>query len=268
MMVLEEFFDNYFKLIKEVNDFHFEYLVSNKFKFPKTNYLELKKFIDTATNFLSDIDEHILNDLAGKLYNDINSLYKFYKDIKNKTKYVELVFYQEYLEKKEEYRTLKEEYEQLKKSMEEYNSAIAKFEEQLKTLKKDTPEYKKVKRNYVDTIYELSKNKDRFYQVKEELERLEKEEERKFFPKFEKLKDLHIKKLEKILNVKLYYFEKLLWHNASNSQAVVKFFETSNIDGDFSTKTFIKYFLKKIDPSKTQDSEWYSYLQKMLKVAE
>ena len=32
--------------------------------------------------------------------------------------------------------------------------------------------YKKIKRNYVDTIYELSKNKDRFYQVKEELEKL------------------------------------------------------------------------------------------------
>ena len=51
MMVLEEFFDNYFKLIKEVNDFHFEYLVSNKFKFPKANYLELKRFNNEKNSY-------------------------------------------------------------------------------------------------------------------------------------------------------------------------------------------------------------------------
>ncbi len=267
-MVLEDFLKKYFQQIKEVNDFHFEYLVTNKFKFPKANYIELKKFIDTATNFLMEIDEHILDDLTGKVYQDLNSLYTFYKGIKNKTKYVELIFYQEYLEKKNEYKTLKDEYEKLKIRMEEYNSAISKLEEQLKTLEKGSSEYKKVKKNYVDMIYELSKNKDRFYELKDLLESLEKEEELKFFPQFNKLKDLHLKKLEKIINVKLYYFDKLLWHKASNSSAVVKFFETSHIDGDFSTKTFIKYFLKNIDVSKAQNSEWYIYLQKMLKVVE
>ncbi|GAB6045843.1 hypothetical protein JCM11957_14410 [Caminibacter profundus] len=79
---------------------------------------------------------------------------------------------------------------------------------------------------------------------------------------------MHLKKLEKIINVKLYYFDKLLWYNASKSNLIVEFFNKSNINGDFSTKTFIKYFLKNIDMSKSHNSDWLIYLQKILKVVE
>jgi len=267
-MELDKFLEDYFHLIKKVNDFHFNYLVTNKFKFPKTNYLELKKFIDTATNFLLDLDEHILNGLAGKLYQDIESLYTFYKDFYKKTQYTEVVFYQEYLENLDNYKSLKDEYEQLKKSMEEYNNTIITCEEKLKIISQNDPSYKKIKKMYVDAIYEMSKNKDRLYEIKKQLDEIEKREELHFFPKFNKLKEMNILKLEKILNSKLYYFDKLLWYNASQSDAVVNFFIKSDIEGDFSTKTFIKYHLKNIDVSKTYNSEWLMYLKKILRIIE
>jgi hypothetical protein len=98
--------------------------------------------------------------------------------------------------------------------------------------------------------------------------KIEKREEMRFFPEFNKLKEINLKKLEKIINTKLYYFEKILWFNASKSPLVIKFFNDSHIEGNFSTKTFIKDFLKNIDISKSSNSKWYLYLQKMLKVAE
>ena len=266
--MLEEFLNNYFSLIKKVNNFHWEYLTTNKFKFPKTNYIELKKFIDTATNFLSDIDKSILEGLAGKLYQDITSLYNFYNEFFKKSKYTEYVFYREYLENIEKYKKLKEKVESLKKSMEEYNLTIQTTEEQLKNLSEKDSNYKKIKKTYVDAIYELSKVKDEYHKSKKEMTEIEKKEEMQFFPEFNKLKEINLKKLEKIINVKLYYFEKILWFNASKSPLIVKFFNNSHIEGDFSTKTFIKYFLKNIDISKSSNSEWYLYLQKMLKVAE
>jgi hypothetical protein len=266
--MLEEFLDNYFDLIKKVNNFHWEYLTTNKFRFPKANYIELKKFIDTATNFLSDIDKNILEGLAGKLYQDVNSLYNFYNDFYKKSKYTEYVFYREYLETIEKYKKLNEKVHNLKKSMEEYNLTIQTTEEQLKKISEKDPNYKKIKKTYVDSIYELSKIKDEYYEAKNEMTKIEKREEMCFFPEFNKLKEINLKKLEKIINTKLFYFEKILWFNASKSPLVVKFFNDSNIEGDFSTKTFIKYFLKNIDISKSSNSEWYLYLQKMLKVAE
>lgn len=79
---------------------------------------------------------------------------------------------------------------------------------------------------------------------------------------------MHLKKLEKIINVKLYYYEKLLWFKASESYEIKKFFESSNIDGDFSTKTFINYYLKNLDESKSSNGDWLKYLKKILKVIE
>jgi hypothetical protein len=266
--MLEEFLDNYFNLINKVNDFHWNYISTNKFKFPKTNYFELKRFIDTAANFLSDIDENILDGLAGKLYQDINSLYNFYNDFYKKSKYTEYVFYREYLENIEKYKTLSEKVKNLKKSMEEYNLTIQTTEEQLKKISEKDPNYKKIKKTYVDSIYELSKIKDEYQEAKKEMTEIEKREEMHFFPEFNKQREINLKKLEKIINVKLYYFEKILWFNASKSPLIIKFFNNAHIEGNFSTKTFIKYFLKNIDISKSSNSEWYLYLQKILKVAE
>jgi len=266
--MLNEFLDDYFALIKRVNDFHWNYLVINKFKFPKNDYVELKRFIDTATNFLSEIDRDILSKLAGKLYQDITSLYEYYNDFNKKTKYTEYIFYKEYLETIDKYKKLKDEVEKFQKSMEEYSNIIQSSEEQLKIISESDSNYKKIKKKYVDAIYEFSKVKEDFYKAKEHMSEIEKAEQMKFFPEFNKLKEHNLKKLEKIINVKLYYFEKLLWFNASKSPAVIKFFDDSNIEGDFSTKTFIKYFLKNIDISKSSNSEWLSYLQKMLRVVE
>jgi len=266
--MLEEFLNNYFELIKKVNDFHWKFIVENKFKFPTSDYIKLKQFIDTATNFLSEIDENILTGLAGKLYQDVNSLYHFYNEFVKKSQYTEYVFYQEYLENIEKYKTIKEKVEKLKKSMEEYNLLIKSSEEQLKNISEKDPNYKKIKKTYVDAIYELSKVKDEYYESKKLMEEIEKKESMKFFPEFNKLKEINIKKLKKIINVKLYYFDKILWFNASKSPSIIKFFDESHIEGDFSTKTFIKYYLKNIDISKSANSEWLIYLQNMLKVAE
>ena len=265
---LEKFLEDYFALIKKVNEFHYSYLISNKFKFPKTDYIELKRFIDTATNFLTDIDKEILDGVAGKLYQDVTSLYDFYKHFSQKSKYTQNIFYQEYLENINNYKKLKDEVEKLKASIEKYTYTISTNEEKLKTMSNNDKEYKKTKKLYVDAIYELSITKDQFYESKALLEEIEKKEEKEFFPKFNKLKQLHLLKLKKIINTKLFYFDKILWYNASKSELIIKFFNTSDINGDFSTKTFIQYFLKNIDMSKSHNSEWLIYLQKMLKVIE
>jgi len=265
---LQEFLDQYFDLIKRVNDFHWKILIENKFIFPKNNYIELKKFIDTATNFLRDIDDKILKGLNGKLYQDMDSLYNFYNQFAKESQYSEVIFYKNYLDTLDEYREVKEKVENLKDKIEEYTDLISKSEEQLKHITQKDSSYKKIKKIYVDSIYELSKCKDEFYENKRKMEEIKKREEVKFFPEFKKLREIYLKKLEKIINVKLFYFDKLLWFNAQNSELIVNFFTTSHIEGDFSTKTFIKYFLKNIDEAKSNNSEWLSYLKQMLRVIE
>ncbi|GAB6074225.1 hypothetical protein [Nautilia lithotrophica] len=273
-MMLDEFIELYFSEIEKINNYHFNYLISNKFSFPKNNYIELKKFIDTATHFLSEIDDSLLKGLTAKLYNDINSLYKYYQNFRKKTEYDEFVFSNEYLPEHDKYKQLKNKFEILKSEIENYNKTILEVENKLKKYKQQPKEqedlirYKKLKKQQVDSIYYISKIKEEYTEIKKIMNELENSERKTFIPKFNKFKDLHLKKLEKIINVKLFYYEKLLWVNASESSEIKKFFEQSNIEGEFSTKTFINYYLKNIDETKSSNGEWLKYLKKILKVIE
>ncbi|WP_457561376.1 hypothetical protein [Caminibacter sp.] len=271
--MIEGFLEEYFKDIKKVSEFHFDFLLKNRFKFPKVNYLEVKRFIDTATNFLKDIDPDFLNSLANKLYKDIQALYEFYSKFKKKVEYDEVVFYREYLENLEEYKRLNEKYNNLKKQIEALNSVVSKTEERIKNFEdtKDEDkikELKKLKKNYVDAIYELSKIKEEYEKVKKELKELEEKEKLKFMPKFKTYKEKYLKLMEKIIATKLYYFDRLLWECAKKSDEIQKFFIRSHIQGDFSTKTFIDYFIKNIDVSIANDGDWIMYLRKISKVIE
>jgi len=267
-MKLEDFLKEYFDLIKRVNSFHWQFLTENKFIFPKNSYIELKKFIDTATNFLSDIDDKILQGLTGKLYSDVDSLYEFYIKFLKETKYIEAIFYKNYLDLLDEYQVVKKNVKKLQNKIEEYTELITTSEEKLEHISENDPKYKKLKRIYVDAIHELSNYQDEFYKNKKKMIEIEKREEGIFFSEFKKLRDFNLKKLEKIINSKLFYFDKLLWVNAQKSKDIVQFFKTSNIEGEFSTKTFIQYFLRNIDEAKSNKSEWISYLKQMLKVIE
>jgi len=269
MRDLNLFLNEYFDLINRVNKFHYDFLIENGFLFPDNdNYIKLKRFIDTAANFLKDIDDKILHGLSGKLYKDVDDLYKFYRQFIKKTEYIETIFYNEYLNSLDDYSKIKSKVINLKEKIEEYNATIKRSEENLKKLPEKDENYKKIKRIYVDAIYELSKCKEDFFKNKKLLEEIEKKEEKRFFLEFKKRRELHLKKLESIINAKLFYFEKLLWFNAQKSEAVVKFFQKSNIQGSFSTKTFIEYFLKHIDEAKSNNSSWIAYLKDILKVIE
>jgi DNA repair exonuclease SbcCD ATPase subunit len=264
----KEFIEKYFAKLKEVNDFHLSMIDGYGFKRPRINYILLKRFIDNAISFLSKIDDKLLNGLLLKMFRDVKSLFEYYQQVKEKTKYPEVIFYQEYLENLPEYKELKDEYETQKALLEELNSKIQRYEDQLKRLNKDDEQYRKTNRMYVDALHKYSKIKDEFNNVKNRLKIYEEAQRSKFFSEFEKVRNQELQKLEDILNVKLYYFDKLLWDKAKKSYDIVKFFESANIDGDFSTKTFIKYFLKNIDTTKSKNKEWFDYLKRILRIVE
>jgi len=264
----KEFIENYFSKLKEVNNFHLSMLKGYGFKKPTINYILLKPFIDNAISFLSKIDDKLLNGLLLKLYRDVKSLEEFYSQLKEKTKYPEVIFYQEYLETIPEYRKLRDEYENQKALLEELNSKIQRYEEQLKRLNKDDEQYKKTNRMYVDSLHKYSKIKENFENVKNRLKIFEDAKRNEFLKEFEKTRDEELSKLEEILNIKLFYLDKLLWDKAKKSFDIKKFFSQANIDGDFSTKTFIKYFLKNIDTTKSKNKEWLDYLKRILRIVE
>ncbi len=265
-MSIDEFLEEYFKLIEKVNEFHWEYLTTNKFIFPKNDYFQLKHFIDTAVNFLLDIEPNLFDNLSSKLFNDIQSLYQFYNQFHKKSEYHKLVFYNEFLNQIENYKKLKQEFENTKNKMKKHYSIIEEKESLLNKIDSKDTQYKTIKKDYVDALYYYSKEKENYYALKEEIETIENRYKDEFKNNFIKLRDKNLLKLKKIISTKLFYFDSLLWYRAYQFESIMIFKEKSNIEGELSTKTFIKYFIKNIDIEKSQNSQWYNYLQTILKV--
>ena len=69
--------------------------------------------------------------------------------------------------------------------------------------------------------------------------------------------------LREQLNGYAYEFDKKMWEAAETSSAIRSFFKRANIDDDFSSKTFLKYFIKGLDETKfsKEHKRLYSLLE-------
>lgn len=67
-------------------------------------------------------------------------------------------------------------------------------------------------------------------------------------------------------NVKFFALDKLLWFEASKSEKIRKFFETSAIEGFFDSATLVKYYLRNGDTGQSQKEERTQYLKDILKI--
>ena len=270
-MDIDTFFQKFFQEIKKITEFHLDYLKTNHFEFQHVDYIQLKRFIDTATNNLYNLEPHLLSGLLGKLYQDIKSLYEYYKTFKSSVKIPQIIFQKQYLSEINFYKESTLKLNVISEKMDKFRSNIESTESELKIYKtiptnpEELSKYKQLKKRNVDAIYYFSQYKDEFIALKSKLIEFENQEKLEFFPKFKELKTKYLNNLEKILNTKMFYFDKLLWYEAQKSSNIQRFFDESNIKGDYSTKTFIKYYLKNIDISKANDSEWINYLTKILK---
>ena len=265
---LESYFDEAYRIIKH----HDKYIKEYGLKEPKINYIDLFKFLQSAANFLYEIDYGVISGLPVKMYRDIESLLEYYKKLEKLN--ASAMFYNKYLPNLPQYKNLQATIKDLNQKISKYESILKSSENELKkypTVPKDKEElakYKALKKQNVDAIYYIGKYEEELENAKVQLKHLEKEEEKKFFPMFDKLKEEILKELKRILNTKLYYFDKLIWYNASKSPKVVKFFRDSSINGDINSKTFLKYQLQHIDEAKSLNSEWISYLKNLIKVIE
>ena len=265
-----EFINDFFKEAFEVINFHNKQIKEYNLQKPSINYIDLFDFLQSAMNFLYEIDPDTIVGLPVKLYKDIESLIQYYKHIKKVNP--SHIFYNIYLPSLPAYK-------KLKKEINEYNQKISQYKKTLDTTTKELKKYKQIpkdleelktykllKKKNVDAIYYIGLYKEKLEEATKKINLIEKEEEKKFFSTFEKTREEVLSKLKDIINTKLYYFDKLIWYNASNSSKVRKFFKDSNINDEISSKTFLKYQLQHIDESLSLKGQWISYLKSLLKV--
>ena len=256
---MEEFLVEKFKFDLEVIDFHKKFLEEYEFLKPKDNFLITYDFIISSVNNVKDIDPEILDRLGEKLYEDVTSLYNFYK-LWKKRKNNYHKYYLEYLYSTPNLKELYEKCEKLKENMDNLNAIIKKTDNLLKT-KLDENEYKKIKKQNVDAIYKYSLIRDEYFKIKDELKENEIQKEKMFKQIFEDFSEFMVKSLEEIINIKLFYFAKYYSLRLKVSYLIQKFAIKSGIE--LSLNTIAEYFFKNNFPH-----ENVKEIKKIIKVVE
>lgn len=267
--LVAKFIQEYFEDIANITKFHINFIEKNELSEPEIEYIKLLRFITTAINNLKALDPEIMDDFMLKVYNDMKTLHELYIDFQKRTKVGKIVYRRDFLEGIKPYRDLVENINRLEGLKNSYYSIIQSTENELSAMKKpkgdaQIAKYKQLKRRNVDAISNYADAKQELVRLNRALIQLENDAADEFFSQFENTRDYYIKSLEKILSIKILYLDKVLWFKAQNSSPIQAFFERAMIKGDYSTKTFIQYYLKNVNIGQSKQDGWHAYLKSCL----
>lgn len=279
-IAVKDALDNYLVLVKQEISKYSPKTTTDKAKM--LYYSKMKRFIFTAYNNLYEMDSKFFDNNLKKLRRDLLGLERVNEELISKSSNVAMAYEMIFLNQQEEFKLLESylKQERVKLSaMETSERALKKNlevkEKQLAKLSKGTPKYrefleetKKLRRQYADLTYEFYNLKDEFIT----LNRVKNEFQKEYFLEFVEIFKKSIEQIKSallnVLNYKAYELDYDLWSKARDSEIIRKFFKMAKIDGGFSSKTYLKYYLQNLDSTKTSElqrelMDILSYLRKI-----
>ncbi|MCD6172928.1 MAG: hypothetical protein J7J96_03935 [Sulfurimonas sp.] len=270
---------NYFDIIeKNIN----KRAIYNKVE-GKLDYLLIRRFLWTTFNNLSEIDLHIITPKIKILSDDLKAMASIYDDFIIKTKHPPLAYNEVFLSCQAEYQKIKdgaektiERLNQLKGTEKHVGSILKIKKEELDTHIKTEEfdllknEFKSLNGAYVDIVHMMAELDERYKYDKELLINFEKEYRDDFYKLFNVAEVKYKKSIVNILSAQAFMLDSQLWQKAKTSKAIKAHFHEAGINGEFNTRTYLKYYLNSQDTSKlTNDNkkllELYNYLSSIQK---
>jgi len=269
--IAHDFMQEYFAEVEEIVGFHVEFINENGFIEPSVDYSSLRVFLDTAANDLKSLDPGIFNSLLIKLHSDVASLHNYFTKLTKNLQISKVVYVRDFLENIKLFVDLQDDMKKTDGQKGKYKSLMLQAENQLEAMKEiktkeDLAKQKNLKRRYADALHKYSECEEELKVIRKKLKYLEEVFQEEFFEQFEQYRDYYLSVLKRVVNVKAYYFDKLLWYNAKDSEIIRKFFKDSKIEGDYETKTFVKYYIRNLNIDQTKEHSWHAYLTEVLRM--
>jgi len=244
---------------------HEEFLKKNKV----LDYDRIKRFLITAYNTLIEVEHNFEDNNIIKVKRELEEAYNIKNYLLKETKIASIAYDTIFISMQNSYKDIfkvvkrnNAEIEILKSKSKSLEILIKEKEDILKKLsKRDTryseteSELKRLKRNMVDAIHKSATIKE----LNENLNRLTDEFYKTHFEGFvqelTKFKNDFLPKAKKIQDVMAYDFDTIIWDKANHSKTIRSFFQNSGIYDEFSSVTFLKYFLKTLDKNKMSSQQ-------------
>jgi|GEM_PF-4326703 len=232
--------------------------------YEELDYLLMKRFLNTAYNNLRDMDSTFMDEELEELYEILKVLDKIYLNLVKKDIIPQVAYEKIFLEKQKDYKSNSHRLQAnsseiftLESSLKNIQAQIKNFEDKIrqnKVLKEVIEQWQKdVKRYrtyYVDTLHKIALLKEENVVLQKTLEVFANQYKNKFIQCYNAESKNYFGLLRRQLDGYAYVFDKKMWERAENSHSIMAFFKKAHIDEDFSSKTFLKYFIRTLDKNK------------------
>lgn len=248
----------------------FEKVIENNLKYFEKegglDFLRMKRFIFTAFKHLIELDPTISSNKMSNVRSSLLKMEKIYSELEKRvTQPIKISYENVFLARQREYSLSKRRVEDMKRMIGVCTSRAKALQNELKdkkeklskvkdrnseSFKAESSEYKRRNREYVDLVHKASVLKDEIKELNRLIVEFEEEHFNSFQIAYSNRSSFTKSKLLKILNTQCLEFDELLWEKAKESNSIRHFFESSEIQGSFSSVTFLEYFLKSINRAK------------------
>ena len=261
---------------KEALQEHFKLVITELMKYDrnippekKMNFSIMKGFLFTAYNNLKSLDINIQNEslkiAKRKLDMAIGLLDKMDKKtastIEESYKTIYLMKQLPYVK---DFRQLEENKEKIFKAMSEQKvlqKKVEKLQREANVLSNRDPEQDAIKsklhqlnKSNVDLIQKIRTLRDSNETIYGRMHEFSEKNFEAFQTDYKSFVDEIKEDIVDTLNVLAYRFDKELWRSAKRSKPVQKFFTEARIEGLYSSKTYMKYYISKLDIKKAGDN--------------
>ncbi|MCV6608544.1 MAG: hypothetical protein OIF32_10045 [Campylobacterales bacterium] len=249
----------------------------------RLDFLLMKRFLYTAFNNLLEMDLMMSNPRvlsSKKRLDEIMSQYNSLQIQINKP--IDISYEKIFLEPQKHYSQVRAETRSKLKTADIFKSKAISVENRMKVLKEDIEknsedrskkeiealekDYRVLNGKMTDFIHNMATLRDQVVILNEHIMNFETNHKISFSKVFLEEAVRISDEIVNVLDGIAYEFDHILWEEAKESKVIRKFFEEAHIEGSFSSKTYLKYYLKNIS-DETQNKE-HKELRKLLEYLE
>ena len=234
------------------------------------DYFLSKRFLITSYNNLKNLDPslHDHKDIKEKI-TVLNDLQKVYHTVSGSGEVSQIAFEIIFLRSQPEYMQCIKDKEvcvnrisvlatmisSLLPEIEQGEAELKKMAKKDKKRQVLEDKLKPLRGNYVDSIHEKAELEKQLTEMKDIKAIYTEKYFDDFVSKLSELSGEYKSILSKILNHKAYELDNEIWKHASKSKLIQGYFDDAGIEGDYSTKTFLTYYLSTLDKRQLGDDQ-------------
>ena len=231
------------------------------------DFLKLRRFLMTTYNNLVDMDLELKHTEIAGITRDLMRLSEIYDGFTQRSRHIKKAFYELFLNRNDEFQKAQHKLESNKESIAKHDiniavaeGAMAKLENILKKLPETSEKYPlavtkmtSVRSKAVDAIHLKRELEEENFRLAQFIDMIITENEESFRSKYVVQARRFEEKITRLLDKLAYSFDLTLWKKARASKAIREYFRRSNITGQLSSLTYLRYYLNSLNTDKLSD---------------